>query len=145
MKKQKTKRRSKKTTHRVIPYLVFPVALILPAMALVKIVEHIDIVYVTGYLVVVSLLTIYSYWSDKRKAEANLLRTPESTLFLLELMGGWAAGFFSQRIFRHKISKEEYQSLFWSIAVIHQYLAFDYLHQWNYTTKVFQFIEPILK
>ncbi|MBC8206823.1 MAG: DUF1294 domain-containing protein [Kiritimatiellales bacterium] len=129
----------------IVSYLIFPVMLILPIMAIIRITQSIDIIYVVGYLGVISVITVFAYKSDKRKAESNSWRTPEATLHLYEFLGGWAAGFCSQRIFRHKISKKGYQSGFWFIAVIHQYMAFDYMQDWKFARAAFQFIEAILK
>jgi uncharacterized membrane protein YsdA (DUF1294 family)/cold shock CspA family protein len=68
---------------------------------------------------VMSLLTYALYSDDKIRAKRNLWRTPEQTLHLSELAGGWIGGFLAQRILRHKSSKPTYQSVFWSIVAIH--------------------------
>ena len=60
-----------------------------------------------------SLLTFILYWSDKRAAENGTQRTPESTLQLLSLVGGWPGGLFAQRIFRHKSTKKSFQLVYW--------------------------------
>ena len=60
-----------------------------------------------------SLLTFILYWSDKHAAENGKQRTPESTLQLLSLVGGWPGGLFAQRIFRHKSTKKSFQFVYW--------------------------------
>ena len=60
-----------------------------------------------------SLLTFILYWSDKRAAENGTQRTPENTLQLLSLVGGWPGGLFAQRIFRHKSTKKSFQFVYW--------------------------------
>ena len=65
-----------------------------------------------------SLLTFILYWSDKRAAENGTQRTPESTLQLLSLVGGWPGGLFAQRIFRHKSTKKSFQFVYWAIVFI---------------------------
>ncbi len=60
-----------------------------------------------------SSLTFILYWSDKRAAENGTQRTPESTLQLLSLIGGWPGGLFAQRIFRHKSTKKSFQFVYW--------------------------------
>jgi uncharacterized membrane protein YsdA (DUF1294 family)/cold shock CspA family protein len=60
-----------------------------------------------------SLLTFILYWADKRAAENRTQRTPESTLQLLSLVGGWPGGLFAQRIFRHKSTKKSFQFVYW--------------------------------
>ena len=125
--------------------IIAAVASILPSCAIYKASKTIDPLYIGIYLTCISTITLYSYWSDKKKAKNNSWRTPESTLHLLELFGGWVAAFFSQRLFRHKISKNEYQVGFWLISVIHQYVSFDYLNEWRYSQATYKFIVAILK
>ena len=43
-----------------------------------------------------NLLTYFAYWNDKNAAQANRWRTPESTLHLLALLGGWPAAWWAQ-------------------------------------------------
>jgi uncharacterized membrane protein YsdA (DUF1294 family) len=53
------------------------------------------------------------YYRDKNAAERGDRRTPENTLHLLALLGGWPSAFLAQRIFRHKSSKTRFQIIFW--------------------------------
>ena len=125
--------------------MIAGIAIILPAYAIKKVTETIEPKYVVIYLFAISAVTVFAYWSDKKKAKNESWRTPESTLHSLELAGGWLAAFFSQRIFSHKISKKEYQFGFWMIAVLQHYAAFDYLNEWHYTKAAWNVVEPILK
>lgn len=117
-------------------------AIILPAYAIYKASKAIDIKYMIAYFVIISAATVFIYWSDKRKARTESWRTPESTLRVLELAGGCVAAHFSQRIFRHKISKIKYQISFWIVAAIQNYAAFDYLNDWHSARTVFLHIKP---
>jgi uncharacterized membrane protein YsdA (DUF1294 family) len=123
----------------------FLLALVLPGIAVARATKSINIRYVAAYIAAISAITAYSYWADKRKARDNAWRTPEHVLHSLELMGGWASAFLSQRAFRHKTVKEDYQSEFWMIAVLHQYVSADYLNHWRCTAAIYKFIEPLLK
>lgn len=60
-----------------------------------------------------SSLAFLLYWADKRAAKNGTQRTPESTLQLLSLLGGWPGGLFAQRIFRHKSTKKSFQFVYW--------------------------------
>ncbi|MBW4544693.1 MAG: cold shock and DUF1294 domain-containing protein [Symplocastrum torsivum CPER-KK1] len=66
-----------------------------------------------------SLLTFALYADDKSRANRRAWRTPEKTLHLCELAGGWLGGFVAQRRLRHKSSKKSYQAVFWAIVTIH--------------------------
>lgn len=68
---------------------------------------------------VMSLLTFGLYADDKSRAQKGRWRTPENTLHLFELAGGWFGGFMAQQTLYHKSSKSSYQAVFWTIVVIH--------------------------
>lgn len=68
---------------------------------------------------VMSLVTYALYADDKSHAKRKDWRTPEQTLHLCELAGGWLGGFIAQRILHHKSKKESYQVTFWAIVIIH--------------------------
>lgn len=65
---------------------------------------------------VFSCLSFLIYLKDKRAAERNTWRTPESTLHLLDILGGWPGGLIAQQRFRHKVSKTSFQVVFWLSA-----------------------------
>lgn len=65
---------------------------------------------------VFSCLSFLVYWKDKRAAARNTWRTPESTLHLLDILGGWPGGLIAQQRFRHKVSKKAFQVIFWLSA-----------------------------
>jgi uncharacterized membrane protein YsdA (DUF1294 family) len=73
---------------------------------------------VVGYAVL-SLATFVAYARDKRAARRARPRTPEATLHLLELLGGWPGAFAAQRLIRHKNAKVSYQIGFWLIVAAH--------------------------
>lgn len=71
-----------------------------------------------------SLLAFFAYWRDKRSAERGAWRTPEQTLHLFELLGGWPGALLAQRLFRHKT---RFQLVFWAIVLLHQLFWLDRL------------------
>ena len=76
-----------------------------------------------GAVLGLSMLTYLMYWSDKSAAQHNRQRTPESTLHLLGLAGGWPGALIAQQQFRHKTIKRSFQFTFWvtvapNIAVV---------------------------
>ena len=145
MKSFETHRKQRGIVYGVISLLIFSLAVVLPSLAVAKAARELNVTYVIAYLAGISAVTVYAYWSDKKKAETASWRTPEKTLHLLELLGGWTAAFLSQRLFRHKITKGKYQLTFWLIGALHQYLSLDYLHKWRYTIRFYQIIESLLK
>ena len=58
------------------------------------------------------------YGRDKRAAQTNNWRTPEVTLHLLGLIGGWPGAFLAQRVYRHKARKLSFQVVFWLTVVL---------------------------
>ncbi|WP_152223926.1 DUF1294 domain-containing protein [Pseudomonas sp. SCB32] len=74
-----------------------------------------------------SVLTFLAYWRDKRSAERDAWRTPEQSLHLLELLGGWPGALLAQQVFRHKTRKLSFQLVFWAIVLVHQLFWIDWL------------------
>src|SRR3546814_21191164 len=60
-----------------------------------------------------SLLSYLMYWSDKEAAQGGAQRIPESTLHLVDLLGGWPRALIAQQQFRHKTVKRPLQFAFW--------------------------------
>ena len=67
---------------------------------------------------VMSLLAFVAYAIDKSAAREGRRRTPESTLQLLALAGGWPGALLAQRHLRHKSAKPSFQLAFWIIVAI---------------------------
>lgn len=68
---------------------------------------------VAAAYVVTSLSCFVAYAIDKSAARKGGWRTPERTLLLLGLVGGWPGGLLAQQWLRHKSSKRSFQHLFW--------------------------------
>ncbi|SFU50870.1 Uncharacterized membrane protein YsdA, DUF1294 family [Polaromonas sp. YR568] len=66
-----------------------------------------------------NLLTFWMYWVDKRAAQTGQWRTPESTLQLLALAGGWPGAWLAQQVLRHKSSKQPFRAVYWLMAALH--------------------------
>ena len=66
-----------------------------------------------------SALTFVAYALDKHAAQTGRWRTPESTLHLLELAGGWPGAWIAQQVLRHKSSKRAYRVVFRAMGVLH--------------------------
>lgn len=66
----------------------------------------------------VSSLTFILYAYDKFKAKRGAWRTPESTLHLLSLIGGWPGAAIAQQSLRHKSQKKEFRFIFWLTVIV---------------------------
>lgn len=65
-----------------------------------------------------SVVAFFAYWFDKAAAQRDRWRTPESTLHLYALIGGWPGALLAQRVFRHKSSKVEFRRVYWVTVII---------------------------
>ena len=74
-----------------------------------------------------SLVTFIVYFIDKSAAQSGNWRTPESTLQLMSLAGGWPGGLVAQHVLRHKNRKGPFQVVFW-VTVALNIGAFAWLH-----------------
>ncbi|MEH6565964.1 MAG: DUF1294 domain-containing protein [Halopseudomonas sp.] len=79
-----------------------------------------------AYLLV-SIASFVQYAIDKGSAETGRWRTPENTLHITELLGGWPGALIAQQVFRHKTRKASFQTVFWLIVLLHQLFWFDRL------------------
>ena len=68
---------------------------------------------------ILSAITFVAYALDKHAAQNGRWRTPESTLHLLELAGGWPGAWIAQQTLRHKSRKPGYRVAFWTVVVLH--------------------------
>ncbi|MGL4207476.1 MAG: DUF1294 domain-containing protein, partial [Aeromonadaceae bacterium] len=93
------------------------IALLLIMMVLVGVAVGFWPVELLWLYIGVSLVTFFAYLLDKRAAMRGAWRTPERTLQLLGLMGGWPGGYLAQRLLRHKCSKRSFQVEFWMTVV----------------------------
>lgn len=74
---------------------------------------------VPGIYALMSVLCFFTYWHDKRAAQANRRRVPEKTLHWQEFLGGWPGALLAQRMFRHKTIKNSYRTTFHGIIAVH--------------------------
>lgn len=74
-------------------------------------------VEIIGLYWLASALALVLYGWDKTSATRAVQRTPENTLLIVGLFGGWPGALLAQEFFRHKTAKASFQILFW-ISVI---------------------------
>jgi uncharacterized membrane protein YsdA (DUF1294 family) len=65
-----------------------------------------------------SILTYCIYSRDKTAARNAGRRTPESTLHLMSLVGGWPGALIAQVLLRHKTSKPSFLFGYWFTVII---------------------------
>ncbi|STQ89717.1 DUF1294 domain-containing protein [Iodobacter fluviatilis] len=70
-----------------------------------------------GYLLM-SIVAFIAYALDKSAARNDRWRTPESTLHLLALLGGWPGALLAQRVLRHKSKKAAFLLVFWATVLM---------------------------
>jgi len=121
--------------------LLLVLLLVAPSYAVSRLSSMIDCRLLIGGPVLWSVFAFFSYRSDKQRAEAGEWRIAESTLHIIDFLGGWPGAFLAQRKFRHKTSKVSFQLVFWAIVLTHQFLAVDSLCAWRFTKDAWRFIK----
>jgi uncharacterized membrane protein YsdA (DUF1294 family) len=92
-----------------MPYL--PLILFLVAYAFASLAWSLPQLVGAAYAVI-SVSCFIAYAMDKSAARAKAWRTPELTLLLLGLIGGWPGAVLAQQWLRHKTSKQSFQIKF---------------------------------
>jgi uncharacterized membrane protein YsdA (DUF1294 family)/cold shock CspA family protein len=85
-------------------------------------------VFMAGVYLGVGLVSYLLYFFDKMAAERGARRTPENTLHLVDLLGGWAGALIAQQQFRHKTIKQPFQAIFWVTVAANLVVAWWLLH-----------------
>jgi uncharacterized membrane protein YsdA (DUF1294 family)/cold shock CspA family protein len=117
LKKKQTKKVSKFSVYLSVLFLVLMVA----ASVIGRMPINLVLIYIGG-----STLTFILYAYDKSKAKQGAWRTPESTLHLFSLAGGWPGAAIAQQTLRHKSQKKEFRFVFW-LTVIANFSALAWL------------------
>lgn len=84
----------------------------------------------TGYLLL-SITTMSIYAVDKSAAQRGLRRTPELTLHLFAVCGGWPGALLAQKLVHHKSRKAAFQRIFWLTVAINLSLLSAGLYLWK--------------
>ena len=71
-----------------------------------------------GAYVVLSTVAFVTYGLDKAAAARGRWRTPEITLHLIAVLGGWPGALLGQRVFRHKTRKQPFRAVFWGTVIV---------------------------
>lgn len=74
--------------------------------------------WVAGLYLGLSAATFIAYAADKSAASSGSWRTPESTLHLLALAGGWPGALLAQQFLRHKSTKQPFRQVFWTTVLL---------------------------
>jgi len=71
-----------------------------------------------AFYVAASLVAFIAYAIDKSAASRGAWRTPEKTLHLLAVAGGWPGALLAQQFLRHKSTKAEFRAVFWGTVIV---------------------------
>lgn len=92
-------------------------ALALLGVVAAAVMEWVPVVVPLAYGVM-GFVSYLVYWHDKDAAGAQQDRVPESTLHMLDLMGGWPGALIAQQQYRHKTVKVSFQVTFWLTVLL---------------------------
>ena len=73
---------------------------------------------VGGWYIALGIITYMTYAKDKAAAQSGDWRTPESTLHLLSVLGGWVGAMIAQTYLRHKSQKREFRMTYYLTVMI---------------------------
>lgn len=67
---------------------------------------------------ILSIITYLMYAKDKSAAENGNWRTPENTLHILSILGGWPGAIIARKKLRHKSTKQPFRFIFWITTLV---------------------------
>ena len=73
---------------------------------------------VLGAYAVLSFALFLLYGADKSAAQRGSRRTPEATLHVVALLGGWPGGLVARQMFHHKTRKQPFVTVFWCTVAL---------------------------
>ena len=73
---------------------------------------------IVGWYVLIGVVTYLVYAKDKQAAQKGTWRTPESTLHLLSVLGGWVGAMMAQNYLRHKTKKPEFRLAYYLTVLV---------------------------
>ncbi len=71
-----------------------------------------------GSYAAMSCIAFALYGMDKSAARRGAWRTPELTLHVVSLFGGWPGALLAQSVFRHKTRKRPFRVVFWGTVAL---------------------------
>lgn len=102
--------RSRRTTG--VPLALSTAALFFAVLAGLLVLDKVPVPVVAAYGLL-SAAAYLMYGADKSAATQGNRRTPESTLHMVALVGGWPGALVARRVFRHKTTKQPFRTIFW--------------------------------
>ena len=103
-------------SRRTMFLLIVP-ALFVVFIVLMVLINKLPFLILAVYLAT-SLAAFFAYWIDKSAAVKGRWRTPENTLHVFGLIGGWPGALIAQQILRHKSKKQSFQMVFWITVTV---------------------------
>lgn len=97
----------------------FSIALLIAGLVVLASALHPALIILVAVYVVMSVVSLVLYYSDKQRAEANQWRISEATLHGVDLAGGIIGGLIAQEIFRHKTAKQQFIGVTVLIVAVH--------------------------
>lgn len=111
---EKLKKRQANKSSKLSIYLSFVfLTFIIIAYFFNNIPQSIALLYILA-----SVFTFIIYAHDKSKAQQGVWRTPESTLHVFALIGGWPGAAVAQQLLRHKSQKKAFRVVYWFTVFI---------------------------
>lgn len=86
---------------------------------------------IVAWYVLIGVVTFIIYAKDKKAAQNNQWRTPESTLHLLSIAGGWVGAMVAQTYMRHKSQKAEFRLMYYLTVIINMAGLLFLLIKWS--------------
>ena len=99
-----------------VPWALAAAGLSFTILVGLVVIDQLPVLLLASYGVF-SAIAFILYRADKAAAEQGKWRTPESTLHLIALVGGWPGALLARQAFRHKTVKQPFSTIFWVTVI----------------------------
>lgn len=74
--------------------------------------------WLVGWYLLINAITFAIYAKDKQAAQTGQWRTPEKSLHVLAVAGGWVGAMLAQTYLRHKSKKTEFRVVYYLTVLL---------------------------
>ena len=109
-------------------YNIILFTVIINIICLLFIYFFLKVSFLVSYYLAINLVTVYSFYNDKRRSIKARWRYPEKFLKQLGCLGGPVGGIIGMKLFHHKTAKNEFYLTYGLSFIVHSVFIFSLIY-----------------